>query len=287
MGDLSPAEVEKLILGYEELEPGDREMADQYLARNPQLDSRLKWHQNKEKAARADLPVGGEPWDGNLSPEELAAQEESLRRILSALDEHRRPEKKSNGKVLGFIPSIRRQAAWALPLAAVLALFFLMPRDGQEKGLLQDLSITRIELLDDGSRGPTVPVDDGAVLRTGQAFALDFSLVDDAFVVVYHVSPAGQVSRVFPETITDDLSPHRGGQGHQIPAIDGDEVWILGSETGTETFLLATSADLPRDLDQVQATSGLTDRQTIVDDLKTQLESRADQVEIRTFEHRD
>ena len=287
MGELTPQEIEKLILGYEELNPADRVVADRYLSLQPELAARLDWHQQKETAAAADLPIRDDFWQAdNLMPTDEAAQEESLRRILASIDQ----VGNSNGhptpptKIISFTDRLRHQALWALPLAAILAVAIMLPRGGEEKALMQNLTVVSIELMADGSRGPDQPAVSGEALHTGQAFALDYFLKEDAYVVVYHVDPAGQVSRVYPEAITDTLSPHRGGQGHQIPGPDSDELWILGSETGTESFLIAASSQFPTEADLGNLPS---DRDSILAELKSRLESTAEQVDLYEFEHVD
>ena len=296
MGELTPREIEKLILGYEELDEADRNVADNFLGRQPELLARLKWHQDKEAVAVTSPPLLEEYWEKEtLLPSDEVAQMESLQRMLASLDQANNSgpghfgggTPRQGGKILGFTDRLRHQALWILPLAAVLALAVLMPRGGTEKILLENLRLTQIELQDDGSRGfgQSSPAD--GVLHTGEAFALDFSLNEDAFVVVYHVGPAGQVSRVYPGTITDTLSPHRGGQGHQIPDPASQEVWVLGSETGTESFLVASSSELPVNLEGLQADPSIRDRAKVLANIKDRLESVMTQVDLYEFHHVD
>ena len=291
MGELTPSEIEKLILGYEELDSADKALADSYLSRQPDLSARLKWHQDKEGVAVTNIPLRDDFWrEDALQPADEEAQRESLRRILASLEQD---GSSSDGtptpptKIISFTDRLRHQALWVLPLAAILAVAILLPRGGAEKVLLENLRVAQIELQADGTRGQsqTSPVD--GVLHTGQAFALDFSLNEDAFVVVYHVGPAGQVSRVYPGTITDTLSPHRGGQGHQIPDPASQEVWILGSETGTESFLVASSSTLPTNLDSIQADPSISDRAGVLADLKSRLKTVMGQVDLYEFQHVD
>lgn len=282
MGDLSRQEIENLILGYEDLEPSDRAVADRFLSQDPRLAARLKWHQDLEASSAASLSVDDDSFE--LSDEESRAQQESLRRILAAIDQSN-PE--SEAKIISFGDKLRRSSRWMLPLAAILAFAIFFPRGAQEKFLLQDLSVSQVELMPDGTRGPEHPVAAGSELHTGQAFALDFSLNEDSFVVIYHVDPRGQVSRVYPDTITDDLVPLRGGQGHQIPSIESGEAWILGSETGTESFLVAAHPSLLTALANIAVTSSLDNRADILVDLQTQLEALATQVDLYEFQHVD
>jgi hypothetical protein len=289
MKDLTPRDMEKLILGYEDLEPAEKVVVDGFMASHPELANRLKWHQQLEAQAGSDLPLGQAPWQDNLTSEEVEAQQESLRRILAELDQALSDSTGGapGAKILSFTEHLRRQVLWVLPLAAVLALAVLMPRGNAEKTILHDLNVNRIELRVDGSRGADLPNPEDGVLHTGQAFALEFSLDSNAYVVVYHVDPAGQVSRVYPGTITDSLSPHRGGQGHQIPDPDSGEVWILGSETGTESFLVASSKELPLGLQEFKLPTDTSDRARVLAELKSRLAAIVDQVDLYEFEHVD
>ncbi len=291
MGDLSPREIEKLILGYEDLEGADKALADLYLRQHPALDARLKWHQNKEALATSALPeIDDFLENDDLSSMDEAAQQESLRLILAKLNLDLvagQGAPASSVKVISFSDRLLRQARWVLPLAAVLALAMILPQGGADKALLQNLSLTQIELMADGSRGPLLLAAADGVLHTGQAFALDFALNEDAYIVVFHVDPSGQVSRVYPKTIDETLSRHSGGKAHQIPGPDSKEVWVLGSGTGTESFLVVSSQQLPVDIDQVLADIPTTDRPQIILLLQARLEELADQVSLYEFQHVD
>ncbi len=282
MSDLSPIELEKLILGYEELGVADKAVADRILKRQSELAAKLKWHQDKENQARNAASCTGEFWnDEYLDAADEQAQQESLRKILAAIEWHQetRPS--------GLAGRLRSGIKWMLPLAALLALAILLPRGGTPEMLLQDLTVTRIELNTDGSRGINHPAPIDGVLHSGQAFALDFTLVDQAYVVVYHVGPAGRVSRVFPVSITGAVSRHDGGREHQIPDPDSGEVWILGTETGTESFLLAVGSAWPTGLESIRVDSGSADRGKILASLRNQLEDIMPQVDLYEFDHVD
>ena len=193
----------------------------------------------------------------------------------------------SSGKVISLGQHLRRYTLWVLPLAAIMALAFLMPQGSQEKLLMQDLSVSKVVLMPDGTRGRGHLDSRDATLHTGQAFALDFSLNEDSFVVIYHVDPRGQISRVYPETITDDLVPLRGGQIHQIPSAESEEAWILGNQTGTESFLVAVNQTFPISLANLQGDPTLNSRSAILANLQAQLEAHASQVDLYQFEHVD
>ncbi len=282
MSDLSPMELEKLILGYEELEPADKAVADHFLQQKPELAVRLKWHQDKETQARDAASGTGEFCsDELLDPADEQAQQESLRKILAAIDLHLKTQTPSP------VNRLRSATKWMLPLAAVLALVILVPRGGVQNNLLKDFTVTQIILNDDGSRGTNHPVPAEGVLHSGQAFALDFTLTEDSYVIVYHVGPAGQVSRVYPESISDGAHLHEGATEHQIPSPDSGEVWVLGTETGIESFLMAVGSEWPMGLDRVQIDFDSTDRGEIMASLSSQLEELRLQVDLYEFEHID
>lgn len=288
MDDLSPQEMEQLILGYEELDAAEKAVADSYLGRYPELAARLRWHRDKEKIAVEAMPIFDAPQQNDaLLQTDESAQQESLRRILADLYPVNVSASTPASGTVNFAGRLVKHTRWALPLAAVLAVIVLLPRGPGEKILLQNLTISSVEILADGSRGPHHPDPSSNVLHTGQAFVLDFNLIEDAYVVVYHVDPAGRVSRVYPENMTGHLKIHKGGQGHQIPSPDSGETWILGAEIGIETFLVASRTEHPGKLDRLEVDSSLSERDRIVADLKIRLEEQMDQVDLYEFDHHD
>jgi len=282
MRDLTPVEIEKLILGYEELEPADRALADRYLEAHPDLAARLAWHQAKEVGAAANLPVADAAWQvGDLSAGEDAARHESLRRILAEVTVG---QGTAGG---GSVGRVRDRAAWLLPLAAILALALLLPQAGVEKSLLRNLTVARVEMAVDASRGSgRLDVTDGA-LFTGEAFALDFRLDEDAYVVVYHVDPAGRVSMVHPESPADEATPLRGGRNHRIPDPRGGLVWVLGAETGVESFLVASARRPPAGVAGLASDAVSADRAATLARLRSRLADLMDEVELHEFDHVD
>ncbi len=290
MNDSRPGDVEKMILGYEELEAADKAEADRLLGLHPELAARLNWHRDMEAAAAGIAPVADFRADVQLSAADEAACRESLHRILSTLelvDESGGGTDSPAAWAPGFQAGMRRSTLWILPLAALLAVILFLPRGGAGPALLRDISLCRIELMPDGSRGPAAPAEDGKVLHTGEAFALDFSLEKDAYVVVYHVGPTGQVTLVYPESVPAKLHLFTGGRSHRIPEPDSDQIWVLGAETGTESFLLASSQDLPQGLDELEVDPSLSDRDLIRADLQARLLAVMDQVDLFEFQHVD
>lgn len=282
MSDPSEMELEKLILGYEELNPADKAVADHFLEQQPEMAARLKWHQDKENQARNAVSGSDDfPGKGFLNPDDEKAQQESLQKILAAID--------ARQKIQSAPLSHRliKGSRWLLPLAAVLALVVFLPRDGGHKMILMDFTFTQIVLNAEGSRMGGQPAPAEGTLHSGQAFALDFTLTEDAFVAVYHVGPTGSVSLVYPESATNGVSALEGGRGHQIPEPESGEMWILGTETGTESFMLAVGNEWPASLEGIGKDAGSANRREILADLKSQLEDLDFQVELFEFEHVD
>ncbi len=92
MGDLSPQEIERLILGYEELEGADKTLAHQYFQQYPELSARLKWHQKKEDLAASHIYSAPDFLESDsLTEGDEAAQQESLRLILANLNLNKVP----------------------------------------------------------------------------------------------------------------------------------------------------------------------------------------------------
>ncbi len=282
MSDPSAMELEKLILGYEELNPADKAVADHFLEQQPELAARLKWHQDKESQARNAVSGSSDfPGESFLDPDDEQAQQESLRKILAAI------EIQQKNRPVSLAHRLQKGSRWLLPLAAVLALAVFLPRDGGQKVLLKDFTFSQIALNVEGSHRGAQPVPAEGTLHTGQAFALDFTLTENAFVAVYHVGPTGRVSRVYPESVTDAISTLDGSRDHQIPDPESGEIWVLGSETGTESFLLAVSSEWPTSFDGIGENAGYTDRAEIIDDLKIRLEDLGFQVDLFEFKHVD
>ncbi len=282
MSDLSPTEIEKLILGYEELDAADKTVADHYLQLQPELAARLKWHQDLETQALDAGSSQGDFLNGELlDPADEQTQLDSLHQILAGLAGHQKM------RVSSPIDRFRSGARWLLPLAAMLALVVLLPQDKEQRMLLQDLTAKQIMLDPSSSRGTTQPARAEGILRSGQAFALDFTLVEDAFVVVYHVGPKGQVSLAYPRSISDTPVSLEGGRQHQIPDHDSAETWVLSQETGTESFLMAVGGDWPAGLADILTNFDSADREKILAELTSRLEELMPQVELYEFKHTD
>jgi hypothetical protein len=266
----SPQEIESLVLGYEELDEQERAEADGYLQQDPALAERLRWHQNLENEAEGSLPGLQEAGDG-LSPEQERAQQESLRRVLRRA-----------------VPNVaspaawRRPALWALPLAAVLALTLLWPRDRAGDDLLRELRVVPVALEGDTRGFEQV----AGVLRSGQAFALEFSLENDAHVTIFHLDPSGHFAQVHPDPQEAAAVALTAG-AHRVPSADSESLWVLNGEPGPETFFIAVSAEAPKARFTLAHDPSGADREARVADLAAHLRERFDEVEVREFLHAD
>jgi hypothetical protein len=183
-----------------------------------------------------------------------------------------------------------RSAALLIPAAAVLVFLLIQPTRDAERILLRDLAVEAVATVSEPSRTGTARTVGPGVLATGQAIALRFHLEQDAYVVVYHVDPAGAVQLVFPPGANMEPPLLTGGTGHVIPDPSGDESWILGTRTGQESFLVGVnstrrpdSADLA--LSEPQPTADMRDRESIVADLMATISARMDQVQRIDVQH--
>ncbi len=287
--------MEELLLGFEDLEAAEQARVLRFLEEHPRQAARLENFRALEGLALGELPVAESAWeDGNLTAEESRQQQESLNRILAALadqglaetarhqgpmDENQRHRRISHSK-------LSSRLTWALPLAAVLAMAIILPR---WPGGGDSPNSPRVVVLvgEEGTRGAGSHADTRGILHTGQAFALDFFLDRDSHVLVYHLDPAGRLALVWPAQPGPGPSYLGGDQQHRVPRAESDEVWVLGPETGIESFLVASFGQWTDACLSLEATSGLTQRAEILADLTLRLEKIRARVEIIEFEHRD
>jgi hypothetical protein len=294
MTDQDRHELLDLVLAYEDLGEAQRRRIDEILAGDEQL--RRQWQRIREieRAALGPLPESeGDFWAvETLPPDAEAAARDSYAQLREAL--RRAPEQPAIplGTVRSETPWWRRWQKGGrlllVPAAAVLALLLLLPLRHAEKTLLQDLSVVSVQLAPTADRSGDVSAT--GVLTSGQAFALRFFLEDDAYVVIYHVDPVGAMDLVFPASV--DRTPPRllGNRNHSIPDAASGENWILGVETGQETFIVGASSDWRPDFGELlpSLTSGMpaqTDREKTVAELQARLKARMPHVQRIDLSH--
>jgi hypothetical protein len=242
MTDHNRFEIRQFILAYEELDENQRRRADALLAENEGLRRQLRWVQAIEQRATAPLPEGQEDFWARtaLDPQAAEAERRCYLRLREVLRLAREPGIGGSGQQLPDDPWWRRWLGWdkllLVPAAAVLVFALILPLDRQEGVLLRDLSVGTLELVPGSDRAGRIV--DSRLLSTGQAVALRFFLEHDAHVLVFHVDPAGNVELAVPASPNQTPPRLTGNRSHRLPDAKGGEDWILGFQTGQETFVL-------------------------------------------------
>jgi len=185
------------------------------------------------------------------------------------------------------IPRRGLRRSW-VPLAAAAAMLLLVwaPWSSRDSIQLRDVAVIAVDTGSGTSRG----TDDVRTWNSGEAFALTFQLEASAGVIVYHVDPSGRAALVVPGSTEEAIPFFESGITHHIPSAMGEEQWVLGGETGMESFLLGASDDQDLDLEILdqeihERLASLDDRKLILDSVRTLLEEKLDSVQLIEFEH--
>ncbi|MEN8007406.1 MAG: DUF4384 domain-containing protein [Candidatus Krumholzibacteriota bacterium] len=286
MTDMNKEEFERLILAYEDLDTEEKKQADKILAERPDLRQRLESLRNLESAAAASFEFDEEAfWAAEgLAPGDAELQQRSLTDLRESLGLTVKPSG-------GFWKRGRTGLSLMIPVAAVLALLLILPvfRDGSE--LIRDLSVQPVALDTGGSRSGTDTRHQPGVLRSGEAFALDFHLNEDAYVLVFHVDPQGAVSLVHPASPSAPPAVIAAGE-IRFPDPESGDKWILEGGAGIETFVVAAapaSSSGPETLALAKRLVGGTfpDVAAAVTHLTGSLSEKMEQVERFEFQHLD
>ena len=234
MADMNNEELERLILAYEDLDEEEKRQADEFLADRPDLRRRLESLRYLESAAAASFPFDDEAFwaAGDLAPDDMAAQQRSLEDLRESLGLTMKPG-------VGFWNRRRTGLSLMIPLAAVLAFLVVMPVFRDDPSLIGDLSVQPVALDSGGMRSGTGTQLEPGVLQSGDAFALNFHLNEDAYVLVFHVDPWGTINLVHPASASGTPMVTAGGGEVRFPNPESGDKWILGGQAGTETFVLA------------------------------------------------
>lgn len=257
----------ELVLVYEDLTPEERADVDALFETRPEFRDLLSELQQIEAGPRGQLPETLEAMS-DRDREEADRSLLSLRRKVA-----RRSgviESPSAGTVFETIGRALarpfRNASWgmrlAVPVAAVAVLWMFLLPSKSSVGPLTALPAAT-------TRG--VEVDEGRnragdrEWRTGDAFFLRCVVQHPVVPVLFHVDPMGTVTQLFPEH--DEWQSLRGVVEFPLPG--SEEEWRLEG-SGTETFLLATRRDAPRDFADVAKA---------IDEIQERSESRAHIVE--------
>lgn len=287
MADMNNKELERLVLAYEELDEDEKRQADEFLAERPDLRRRLESLRHVENAAADSFPFDDEAfWTaGDLAPGDVAAQQQSLAVLRESLGLTVKPG-------VGFWKRGRTGLSLLIPVAAILAFLVVMPVFRGDPSLIRDLSIQPVALDAGGMRSGTGTQLEPGVLRSGEAFALDFHLNEDAYVLVFHIDPRGAINLVHPASASGTMMVTRGGGIIRFPAPESGDKWILGGQAGTETFVLAVMTATSYDPDGLAKAGKLAGGQFpdvagAVDYLVGSLSETMDQVKRIEFQHID
>ena len=287
MADMNHEEMERLILAYEELDGEEKRRADEILAERPDLRERLESLRNLESAAAASYPFDEEAFwaAGGLESAEVAAERRSLADLRESLGLTVKP----GGS---FWKRGRTGLSLLIPVAAVLAFMVVMPLFRDDPSLIRDFSVQPVALDAGGTRSGTGTQFEPGVLRSGEAFALDFHLNEDAYVLVFHIDPRGAISLVHPASASGTPVVTAGGGDIRFPNPESGEKWILGGQAGTETFVLAVMTASNVDPDALARAGDLAggkfpDVPGAVDYLMGSLSESMDQVDRIEIQHID
>lgn len=277
----------QLVLTYEDLDPDQRRLVDEELARDPAL--RRDWGrlQALEKQAVLDWTTSDSDfWRPVAGPDETRQSEVSLERMLAAL-----PAQVPFGSTAGMgRKSSAQHRSWGrilLPLAAVLAMLVFLPRLASENRLVGPLSVRPISLADDGTRSAQSRDLPAGQLRTGEAFVLDLSPETSGWLVVYHVDPQGVVTQVYA-----DATPQPAAGVVTIPPADSGDFWVLSGEPGAESFIVGAIGEAAPELAMLEAAvaaanKARSDHDAAVAVVSGALQKHLTDVRVVTFDHVD
>jgi hypothetical protein len=272
-------EIEDLVLGFEELEDAERARALEHLATCADCRALREGLLRRERDARVigALPGVGEQ-RAPLAPEDRAQADASLAALLERAPAERPaapapaparaatpappagPAPATPARVVPLPSPARRvnpwrHATWLVPAAAaaVVAVVVLtrtaappLPPEPDSPAIGAPTVVTR-PLVPTPGAGPTsvrlerysgVRGADGG-WHTGDAFELRFELPAAAYVLVWHVGPAGETALLYPPTGTARV-PRFGAGEVTLPPVSSPERWVFEGEPGAETFVVAT-----------------------------------------------
>lgn len=289
--------LERLILGYEDLDDGDRARADAHLAGCAACRDLLAALQRVEREAKpqGSLPPLEDP--GLVDPALRREADASLERLLAGVGAS--APRSGAAAVPGRTPPVpsleaevaapagparvlrmpwrRRWAMTLVPAAAAVIAVVLWPRPAHEPALMPGArAVHGTQYRGDGAAG----------FRTGDDFALEFELARLAHVAVVHLDPAGEVALLYPGTGTAPQILPAGR--HRLPADTAAVAWRLEPPGGRETFLIAAAErGLPSSEALTAALAGIAagPRDARVVAARELLERRAGAVQTIEIEH--
>ncbi len=261
MNDRNDQRLRELLFAYEELEETERAEVDAWLDENPGEAAAFRRLRELETRAAEEIP---DP--GPLPGADCEGEQASLRALEAKL-----------GLRSSRTPRPRRPVFWAAPVAAAAILLLLFAPWGPPGLEVTDLQVVALQG-PDGARAP----ESGSGFHSGQVIALRFELPRDAWVLVYHVSPGGEIALVVPES-ADAPVPLIPRGSVELPGEHGSAEWVLGIDVGMETFVVAARADAP--LVPVALDFAPPDPESAVASLRSRLAGQAAAVEVIGIRH--
>jgi hypothetical protein len=278
-----------LVLGWEELEPGERAQAEAHLAACEACRALLEAVRERERLAAAFAA----PATGTIEPPDAESRAEADR-SLAALRARlgvaeagvRRPAASRPGRgwwARWWSPGSRAMRALvpaAAAAALAIAVFALWPRGPGEAIAVRGLGIAARSIERGAAR---------AGWHTGDAFELRFELGRPAYVVVLHLGPGGRPALLHPAEAGGPV-PRLGAGPVRLPEAERGIEWRFVGDSGPETFLVATSERDPGSVAPLMAEverlgAGDRPRARLVRDLEALLSRRLGPVRVIEVEH--
>ncbi len=270
-----PKDIRALFWADEELDDAERARLEAYLEAHPAERARRDRVLSLERDATKSPSIP--PFDDagyELSAED-ARQERASFHAWGRRGESAPARPKSRGQWF----------RWAVPatvaLAATVTIWFVGPSGGD----LSDVAVLSVD-----REGLTRSVESGDVWRSGDAFALEARVARGVVPFLFLVDPSGDAALLHPPEDGPSVPASRN-EVVRFPVPASGEIWVLGPETGRESFLLAAgsgSSPSPAELAARVATlspaSG--DRAQTVAALVALLEAEVGPVTILEIDHR-
>ena len=96
------------------------------------------------------------------------------------------------------------------------------------------------------------PLQDSAVLKSGQHVGVAFKAESDCFVYIYWWDSTGQVGRLFPNPqLTEGSGEVKAGNTYWLPSMGEERWYVLDQNPGTETIYFVACRQRNQNLEQL------------------------------------